>query len=278
MVMGLEQGVITLLGSKSTRTLLQLAAPNELILLCCALMAVIQAIPRQTPLLGRVSTMMTQVLFTIALNTMLGAVVIPNDVGVSCVNLLAVFFMGAALEQGSCSMTAQYLLVSNLSETLRDIRGETLAFAWALAFVPHAMGWESSLVGLAQLVTVETLSAWLLGLIPQSFLLPTTILLLYLLSPFTEEFPALQRMYRFAVFAVSNDMQLHAIQPWILTTVLWALWNLEPDPISKRFAAMAGANMGVLLLLEAMQFAMDNDPAPTLMTLLIAIQILEQQS
>jgi hypothetical protein len=275
-VAGLEQGVVTLLGSKSTHMLLQFTEQSELILLSTALMVATRAIPASTPLLGRVSSTMSQILFTIALNTILGAVVVRGDPGVSCVNLLGVFFLGASIGQESASITAQYLLVANLSTALQGFGADALVLAWALAFVPHAMGWESSLATLAQLVTVETLSTWSMRIIPESFLLPSTILLLYLLAPFTADFPALQRMYRFAVFAVSNDMQLHAIPPWMLAVVLWALWRTEPDQVSKRFASIAGANMAVLVLLDAMTFAMDNDPAPTLMTLLVSIQIFER--
>ena len=277
-VTGLEQGVVTLLGSKSTRTLLQFTPPDELVLLCVGLMVASRAVPSGTPLVGRVSATMTQIFYTIALNTILGAVVVPGDPGVSCVNLLGVFFLGASVGQEGASVTAQYLLVANLSAALQGFNGEALALAWALAFVPHTMGWgDSSLAQLAQLVTVETLSTWSMRIIPRAFLLPSTVLLLYLLAPFTEEFPALKRMYRFAVFAVSNDMQrLHGAPPWMLAAALWALWNVEPDPVSRRFAAIAGGNVGVLVLLDAMQFAMDNDPAPTLVALLIAIQIFER--
>lgn len=276
-VTGLEQGVVALLGSKSTRTLLRFTPPDELVLLCVGLMVATRAVPSGTPLVGRVSAAMTQIFYTIALNTILGAVVVPGDPGVSCVNLLGVFFLGASVGQEGASVTAQYLLVANLSTALQGFGGEALALAWALAFVPHAMGWDSSLTQLAQLVTVETLSTWSMQIIPRAFLLPTTVLLLYLLAPFAEDFPALRRMYRFAVFAVSNDTQLHAAPPWILAAALWALWNVEPDPVSRRFAAIAGGNVGVLVLLDAMQFAMDNDPAPTLVALLITIQIFEER-
>lgn len=277
-VTGLDQGIVALLGSKSTQTLLRFTPAGELVLLCAGLMVATRAVPSGTPLMGRVSATMTQIFYTIALNAVLGAVVVPGDPGVSCVNLLGVFFLGASVGQEGASVTAQYLLVSNLSTALQGFGEGALALAWALAFVPHAMGWDSSLAQLAQLVTVETFSSWSMRIIPQSFLLPSTIVLLYLLAPFTERFPALNRMYRFAVFAVSREMRLHAIPPWMLAAALWALWNVEPDPVSRRFAAVAGGTVGVLVLMDAMQFAMDNDPAPTLVALLISIQLFEEQA
>jgi hypothetical protein len=81
---------------------------------------------------------------------------------------------------------------------------------------------------------------------------------------------------RFAVFAVSNDTQLHSVPPWIVAVLLWVGWNLDVDAVGKTFAAMAGANVAVLVMLDAIQFAMDNDPAPVLITLLVGIRILEQ--
>ena len=60
---------------------------------------------------------------------------------------------------------------------------------------------------------------------------------------------------------------------WLVAAGLWALWLAEPDPVSKRLAAIAGRSVAVLAVLDAMRFAMDNDPAPLLIALLVAIQI-----
>jgi hypothetical protein len=61
-------------------------------------------------------------------------------------------------------------------------------------------------------------------------------------------------------------------------SALWALWLADPDRIGRTFAATAGANVAVLVLLDSTQFAMDNDPAPVLIGLLVTIRILESQS
>ena len=58
---GLEQGALALLGSKSSRALLELVPPADLILLCLALMAVMASVPTGAPLVGRVSSLMRQV-------------------------------------------------------------------------------------------------------------------------------------------------------------------------------------------------------------------------
>jgi hypothetical protein len=39
---------------------------------------------------------------------------------------------------------------------------------------------------------------------------------------------------------------------------------------------MAGSNLAVLVLLESIQFALDNDPAPVLIIMLVGIRILEE--
>ena len=62
---------------------------------------------------------------------------------------------------------------------------------------------------------------------------------------------------------------------WMLAVGMWILWELEPDPVSKSLAAVAGANLGVLMLLDAMQFAMDNDPGLILISLLLVVRVLE---
>lgn len=278
---GVEQGVVALLGSKSTTELLAVVSHEDLILMSTALAIVTASVPRATPLAGRISSLMRQVFSTVALNAALAAVTVPRDPGGTCVNLLGVFFFfGAVLQQEGPSLTAQYVLVAHLKDTLRASRdtGETLAVAWALAVVPAVIGVASELVDLAQLVTVETFTAWVREALPSNTLLASSLLLLYLTAPFVARFPILGRMHRFAVFAVTNDRQAHAIPPWAVATGLWALWmaDTRAEPTATRaFLAAAGANVAVLVILDAARLALDNDPALTLVPFLIAIRILD---
>lgn len=276
MATGLEQGAVALLGSKSSQTLLKLTSHEEVVLLCCALIAVTSAVPNGIALVGRISSLMTQVFVTVALNTTLSAVVVPEDAGLTFINLIAVYLFGAALQQENASVSAQYMLVSNLSTALQVFKGEALSVAWTLALVPASLGVAQDVAGLAQMVAVESFTGWLKALLPRGALLPSTLVLLYLTAPFTTQFPLLARLYRFTVFAVSNDPQLHSVPSWMIATVLWALWMSDTDPVAKTFTAMAGANVAVLVALDYMQFAMDNDPAPVLVTLLVSIHIFER--
>jgi hypothetical protein len=274
LAMGLEQGALALLGSKSTAALTRLAPPSELVLTCCGLMAALHGVPARAPVLGRVSRIMAQALYTITLNTLLQWASDGAQGDVACVSLLAIYFWGGILHQASdVALTAQYLLVASLSKTLRGFQhGEALSAAWALAFVP---GLPADAHELARLVTVESFSAWLRDWFPQTLLLPSTALLLYLCAPFVEEFPVLGRMYRFTVFAFTADTNFAAVPAWLTAAGLWALWRAETDPTSKRLAAVAGCNLAIVAVFDALQFAMDNDPAPTLIALLVGIRILE---
>ena len=279
MALGLEQGVLALLSSKSTKALLShVPHASDLVLACCALTAILRALPPRTAVAGRVSGIMTQVLFTIALNTVLEWVGTGTDVAIASAGLLAAYFAAQSLDvDGQIASTAQYLLVARLSETMRPYdRGEMLAVAWVLAFPARSKILPPDAAQLAQLVTAESLSAWLRGWFPPSLLLPSTAVLLYLCAPFVDAFPALQRVYRFAVFAFTADTQLSLVPTWLLGAALWALWQVEADPVSRRLAAIAGSNAAVLVTLDAMRFTMDADPAPTLLALLVAVQILEE--
>jgi hypothetical protein len=278
---GLEQGVLALLGSKSSQTLLKVMPHSELMLACAGLVVALHAVPERLPLAGRVSGILGQVLSTIALNTLLASSTVQHDTALTCANLLSVYILTTVfLPHGALPETAQFLVVYNLSAALKGFQATGLAVAWAFAFVPHALPFivKQDLVNLAQLVTVETWAVLLRAWLPTGLLLPTTLVLLYLCAPFVGAFPPLQRLYRFAVFAVSNDPQLQAAPPWIIASALWGLWQLEPDPVSKVLAANAGANLAVLTLLDALRFAMDNDPAPTLLALLVTIRIWEDLS
>jgi hypothetical protein len=282
MIAGLEQNVVALLGSRSSQALLRVMPPADLALACVALvMALRGGVPAHTPLLSRVSDIVAHVLSTTALNTVLVGATVPGDAALTCANLLGVFFLSSVLApSGSMSDTAQYLLVYNLSAALQGFREAGLALAWALAFAPTHAPWMPGrdVVALAQLVTVETLSSWLRAWLPPGLLLPTTLVLLYLCAPFVPYFPPLRRLYRFAVFAVSNDRQIRFVPSWLMAVALWGLGRADPDPVGRAFAAMAGASVAVVVVLDAMQFAMDKDPGATLMAVLVAIRILETGS
>lgn len=277
MVAGLEQGVVALLGSKSTHALVRLSSHSDLLLICCALVAVLLSLPREIAVAGRISAILARVLTTIALNTALQWVSDGFDTPLACLNLLAVYFWGSALNpDGDVGITAQYLLVSNLSRTLRGFHnGEALLVAWAVASLPIRIVSRDT-ADLALLVTTESLSAWLRDWLPPSLLMPSTAVLLYLCAPFAQEFPALDRLYRFAVFSFTNDANLTHIPAWLLAISMWALWRLEADAVSQRLATVAGSSLAVLAVLDAMRFAIDNDPAPTLVALMVTIRILEE--
>lgn len=273
---GVDQGVLALLGSKSSQALLRLIPHVDLILVCVSLGAVMHAIPAHLPLARRVSSILGQVLFTVALDTSLSSVSVERSVPLTCANLISIFLLTSVfLPHGALPETAQYLVVFNLSTAIQGFHGSGLAVAWAFAFIPRAIPalLGEDLVSLAQLVTVETWASWLRVWLPRGLLLPTTLVLLYLCAPFVQAFPPLQRLYRFAVFAVTNDPHFLLVPAWLVAVALWGLWQLEPDEVSKSFAARAGVNLGIVALLDAMRFAMDNDPAPTLMALLITIRI-----
>lgn len=271
---GLDRGVVALLSTKSTTALLEHVEHADLILFCCSLSAFFRAMPKHAPVIGRLSSEMTQVLFSIALNTILQWVALTPDPGLAAILLLAVHFWGGALDpMGQISMTAEFLLVMTLATKLRG-GGALLAIAWALAFSPrHVIPTDIS--NLARLLTTESISDGLGNWLPRNLLLPSAVMLLYLCAPFSNEFPALNRIYRFAVFAFTSDSTLAGLPSWVLAAGIWALWQVEPDPVSRRLAAVIGSNVAVLVVLDAMRFATDNDPAPTLVALLIMVRILE---
>jgi hypothetical protein len=271
---GLDRGVVALLSSKSTSALLEHVGHADLVLFCASLSAVFRAAPAHAPVISRISAEMTQVLFSIALNTVLQWVALTPDAGLAAILLLAVHFWGGALDpMGQIAVTAEYLLVTTLSAKLRG-GGGLLAVAWALAFAPRRVV-PPDVSELACLLTTESVTDGLASWLPASLLLPSTAMLLYLCAPFTEEFPVLNRLYRFAVFAFTRDTSLAGLSNWLIAAGLWALWKVEPDPVSRRLAAVAGSNVGVLVVLDAMRFATDNDPAPTLVALLLAVRIFE---
>jgi hypothetical protein len=269
-VSSLDQGIFALLASKSSKVFQRLVPAHNLILFLASLQAILRAIPSSWPVAGRVCGIMGSVLSAILFNTVLGAVSVAPDTGLVCLNLLSVFFLGQCLDQqGRIATTTQFLLVSALTNALR---GNGLVIAWAMAFLPNL---PEDISQIAQLVSLETISAWLHGWIAPSLLLPSTVLILYLCAPFTRDFPVLGRFYSFAVFAFSEDVNFSLVPAWLIAAGLWALWRAEPDDVSKRFASVAGINVAVVAVLDATRADTDSDPGPILLGVLVAIRIME---
>lgn len=279
LITGLEQNIVVLLGSKGSIALLKFIPHGDLVLFCYALATVMHnLVPKKTPLLSRVSDIMENILTTLALNTVLSYVVIPHDTALTCANLTMVYMLSHVLTPTAMlSDTAQYLLVYNLSSALQGFKETGIALAWVIAFTHHTLPFISpDASNIARLVAVETVASWLRSWLPPSLLLPTTLVLLYLCAPFANDFPPLRRLFSFAIFAVTNDKQISGVPHWLLVVALWGISRIDPDPIGRTFATLAGASVGVTVILDTMRFAMDKDPGATLLAMLVAIRVLER--
>jgi hypothetical protein len=278
---GLEQGLNALISSKATQALVRLSAsPTDAVFFCLSLAVLHRALsPRRPPIVWRVADITDQILFSVALNTVLHWVSNERDPLLSATSLLAVHSWAQALDRdGQISTAAQYLLVARLSALVDGFhQADILAAAWVLAFAPTGY-FPSDIAALAQLVTVESLNTWLQEWFPRSLLMPSTALVLYLCAPFIDEFPTLQRVYRFAVFALTSEAQLAGLPPWLLTVALWVAWRVDSEPVSRRLLAIAGTNLATLTILDASRFAMDDDPVPTLIGAYLVVKILEESA
>jgi hypothetical protein len=274
---GVEQGTIALLGSKSTTELLRFLPHEDIILITAALSAVTMTTPPSDTILGSLSNIMHQVFLTIATNTALTAVSIQRDTPITCVNLLGVFFIGNAIQQETSTLATQYVLVAQLTNAIRTFQGEALAVAWALASFPSVIGVDADLLSLAQMTTIETFMQWLKDIIAPEGLLPIALMLLYFTAPFITWFPVLKRVYRFAIFAVTNDHNVHSIPLWIFSIGIVAAWWVDgrSESTLKTLAASAATNVGVLAIFETARFALDNDPILCLLCILVCVQILD---
>lgn len=268
----LQQGVTALLASRTTAWLLSVVPDGELLMLTLALLALVHGLPRWA-VVRRLSDLVQHALSSIALNTLLSASVLPNDPGLTVVNLVAVFMLASALQHGASRGAARYLLVSNLSACLKGFGASAVAVAWTMAFVPYALGTDPVVVQLAGLVTVQTFTEWIQAGVPPGLHLPTVLLLVYFFAPFAEEFPALTSIFDFAVFCIANDLGT-ACPPWSLAVGLWVVWRLEPDRDTRYLAGAAGASIAVVVAMDALASLVSADPILVITALLVAMGIL----
>jgi len=269
-----ENSLIALLGIHSTKALLRFSHKSEILLMSASAVVVFKAMHTDTT--GkRVSRLMTRIFLSIATDTLLHSVIIPQDRGLTVVNLISIYTMCYLLNAESLTGVAQYLLASNLSKTLRLFDKEAIALCSVIWCLPPSLGLDQDAISLSRLVTVQWATSLLSGSLPAGMLLPVALCIMYLAQPFVQFFPVLAQLNSFAVFAVTNDILASSTPSWILFAFMWSAWRLAPDPVCLVFSQRAGTAVLVVSVMSCLQAPMHNDPIPVIVSMLLAIRILE---
>ena len=272
-----ENSLVALLGIHSTRVLLRFSQQSQILLMSASAVVIFRAMHTDTA--GkRVSRLMTRIFLSIATDTLLGSVIIPQDSGLTVVNLLSIYTLCYLLNAESLAGVAQYLLASNLSKTLRRFDDEAVALCSVIWCLPPALGLDQDAVSLSRLVTVQWATSLLSASLPAGMLLPVALCIMYLAQPFAPFFPVLGQLNSFAVFAVTNDLLVASTPSWILFAYMWAAWRLAPDPVCLMFSQRAGTAILVVSIMSCLKTPIHNDPIPVIVSMLLAIRILEDLS
>jgi hypothetical protein len=273
-----ERGLISILSVKCTG-LLSSVSSGPLILLVSSAAVVVHRSLHGAQYVTRVSNMMTEVFTGISINTLMSIVTIPEDTGLTFVNLFCVYTLCYLFRDDYTLGVAQYLIASNLRSAINGFgRFEVLAVAWTISVLPSMARIDEDLSTLAQFIGVQWCVSWFSSSQSSTLALPVTLSLIYLLSPLARIFPVLSSVNGYAVFAVTSDPKLAPIPSFALITCLWIAWRTALDEVTTGFALRAGAGLLVSTTIDSLQPLIDQDPIPVILAILLFIRIIEIKS
>lgn len=269
---GLERSVLAVLGSASAQALHRLGPRASVTLYCWAALVAARGVP-PVMVVGRVSRILQRAFTSVAVGASLQAASVPGELGLSVLNLLALYMLAAGWGGQAVEGASEYQLVSFIARAVAGLGGAGLPVLFAAYCLAQVAPVHPSLPRLCSMCMVHYTTRRLALLLPehQYFLCVTAVL--YLTHPFVALFPVLDDLFSFAIYAVSTDLHLRAVPLWQLACAFWALWRLAPDEVGQRVGAMAGANVLAVAMLQGLQPVLDADPAPVVLSILIALDI-----
>jgi len=271
----LEQGFIYSFSNMSVRILLPFATSDTILIFCLVILLLAHNAPK-IMVISRISDITVQLFYSVTFNAAMVSVQVQNDSYLNAFNLLSVYFLIAILGHERSSMTSQFILVTQLSNSLDKFHDTSLSqyIIVLMVITSHLFTTENTLQEIAQLLFIEYFFHYVEKSISMDMVLPISVIVLYFAYPFFEYYPKLSKLYRYAIFAVANDTYMRKIPQWIVLVILWVLWLASIDPASTDLACNLGAQLSVSYLFGVIHLAFQNDPVIVVFSCLISFKIL----
>lgn len=269
----LDSGMQALLTTQMTRILHRVVSGLDLILVCLALLMCFRAMPRL-----QISTRMAKIgikLYTgLLLNSVLVSVQVPDHQAMTLLNLLAVHFLSKAVTEQSLSESSRFLIVTQLVNALKGWGESGTAFAWCIGHIPffHAVDPEVSLF--FRMASVDLGLQWIMARMPGDFKFAGMLLILFFCTPLLDVFPALGRLYKFAMFSVADDMPFQGLGPWIQGFGFLYASKRVSEATFQRIAKYASVHVLANGVLHATQPLVDKDPILVTVNLIVFLSVL----
>jgi len=270
-----EQGFIYYFSNLSVKILLPFANPDTIIMYCSTVLLLAHNAPK-VMVISRLSDITIQLFYSVTFNTIMVSVQIHQDSYLNAFNLLSVYFLISMLGHEKSAMTSQYILVTQLSDSLDKLHDSAVSqsIIVIMMIISHSFPYEHACQEISLLLCIEFFFQFVERSVPLDMILPISIIVLYFAYPFFKYYPGLTKIYRYAVFAVGNDTNMKRIPHWISLMAFWGVWIAAIDPISTDLACNLGSQLSVGFLFDLIHVAFMNDPVIVFFSCIISFKIL----
>lgn len=221
----------------------------------------------------RVQESLQRLLLSVAINQALSAVV-TSEVGLTLLNLLAVFLLGSAFEENDTSGTAQYMFAVQVSDILQvqDFIGVVVVLAvymqvQVFASMPRI---KETLL----LVVMYVLQGWILRQIPRDAQMPCMFMILYALYPFLTTSDKALNFYNFILMSFTASLHYNEVSYWVQCVFAGVVYLAHFDDISRAVGQNVCMRLFTVATVQSILMLARTDPLLVYGMLLIGLHFL----
>jgi hypothetical protein len=269
----LDSGMQALLTTQITRIMQRVVVGPDLILAALVLLLGFHAMPK-VQLSSRMSQIGIRLYSGLLFNSVLVSVQMPRHPVLTVINLLSMHVLGKALTEASISEPSKYLIIAQLVASLKQLGDTGTAIAWCLGHLPVFQGVDPDTSFFFRMASVDLGLQWLVSQIPSNFKFAGMLLILFFVAPLLDMFPEMNRLYKFAMFSVADDVPFQGITPWIQALSWWYVSKTSQDATFTRISRYASIHVLANGVLHATQPLVDKDPILVTVNLIVTLSIL----
>jgi len=269
----LDSGMQALLTTQITKIMQRVVTGPDLILAALVLLLGFHAMPK-VQLSSRMSQIGIRLYSGLLFNSVLVSVQVPRHPALTVVNLLGMHTLGKAFTETSISEPSKYLIIAQLVASLKLLGDAGTAVAWCLGHLPVFRGIDQDMSFFFRMASVDLGLQCLVAQMPPNFKFAGMLLILFFVAPLLDMFPEMNRLYRFALFAVADDVPLQGIGPWIQGIAWWFVSKSSLDGTFTRLSKYASIHVLANGIIHATQPLVDKDPILVTVNLIVLLSIL----
>ena len=261
-------GIISLVSTEISQHLTWLKGSDLLLVLITLFRFTRYGSNRKLAMISRISTLLEQVLLGIILKLILESVVMTDPL-LTLANVISVYLLSTVFRQSNLSGSSQYIFADTIVKQLNGWPDAILPAVVIIHYVSLRTG--PRVHETMDLLAAHLVTAWLSQNIPNGMSIPTTILLIYILSALLDTFPLAVDLYSYALYTSSTELTIDRVELWLQGVAGFYIWKVGPDKVSKNLGKMASVSFFSTYVMQSINIIASTDPI--LATLIVAMSI-----